>query len=1232
MKRFLKYIISFLQKVTSFLEKKLSNDKSKNIIINSLAPKILTESKDIERIKPYLDNLKQAIDTDGINNIAITGSYGSGKSTILRTFQNQNSEYNYLNISLASFSDNKEDKKEFGRKLEVSILQQMFYHVDSSIIPDSRFKRIVNVTTKKLLAITIFFMLWIFSGLILIKFGYIEKLNPILWNLSRSLDWATIIATSLFLLGIGLFAKSIYRIFSNSSINKLSIKGEIEIGKETDKSVFNQHLEEILYFFERTNFNLVVIEDVDRFKSTDIFTKLREINILLNNATLIGRPIKFIYAIKDEMFSDKNERVKFFEFIIPIISFINPNNANDQLTKLIASANLQGELSEEFTSDIVTFIDDIDMRLLVNIFQEYQIYRNVLSNELKQDNLFAILVYKNIYPDDFGKLGKRQGNLFDFFSKKPEYITNILNELNGQRAKIENQISILENEIEKPIKELRAVYINLLVSKMSQFHSFYVDYKQVNLIDALEDDNFNAIKNSQNIQFNKFEVQQYNLIFPVRSSNIKFSDIENEISRSYTYNEREKTLIEKKNKKADTLRMEIGKIRSRIAEIEALSISEIFELVDILNYLGEFRESSLMRNLLFNGYIDEYYEDYISLFHEISLTKNDFSFERKVKSGIVLPVNYELTKTENLIKRLALKYFKREVILNYTLLDGLIKLQGKYSDKYNSFFELLKNDSERIFQFILGYIERTGVDVPTFIIQLVNTKKQFIAHLLNKSDLPDNKIRGLIKLVFAHASSAGIKNQSEINLLVEWFSNMPDFCAYSSELAELEELKSFLKEQNVIIAQLDSPTEVSFDIFSFIVNNNLYLITPGNLLAILKWHNPDASNNEFNTSNYTVLKKLMPESVLEHIKENIAAYVKNVLIVLPENKEETEEAIIELLNYEAISIELKADFIQMQKLNLASFSLIERIDDKELIMSNNKIQPTWKNIFEYYDCLEEENMEINEIMIGYFNTESNYKKLSSEKLDSVKEKDEEYIKSFSTKIIYCDGLELVAYTNLLKSIPYRYNSLQFDELDRQKIDWMIGNRFITLNQSNFESIKKVDNNLAIKLVEVYEKEFVEKLNEFSLSVDDWLLLFKSSVFGIETKLKVISEIDDSIIIENKEIAEIVCYLLPNDKHIFLRYEVLEAMFIANNSVQKRVELLNLHFDSLEIAQIQRLIEKLGEDYLRIFVKQNKPTIINTPFNISLVEKLKLKDLISSYSINKEKNEIKVIAKYTEEKE
>lgn len=65
----------------------------------SLAPKVITEESEKEKIKPYLDSLIKAINTKDVNNVAITGSYGSGKSTILKTFQEEYKSYFRLKIN-----------------------------------------------------------------------------------------------------------------------------------------------------------------------------------------------------------------------------------------------------------------------------------------------------------------------------------------------------------------------------------------------------------------------------------------------------------------------------------------------------------------------------------------------------------------------------------------------------------------------------------------------------------------------------------------------------------------------------------------------------------------------------------------------------------------------------------------------------------------------------------------------------------------------------------------------------------------------------------------------------------------------------------------------------------------------------------------------------------------------------------------------------------------------------
>ena len=74
----------------------------------------------------------------------------------------------------------------------------------------------------------------------------------------------------------------------------------------------------------------MVIEDLDRFDTPDIFLKLRELNFLLNNSAVVGRKIKFIYAVKDDMFKDSS-RTKFFDYITTVIPVINPSNSKDKL-------------------------------------------------------------------------------------------------------------------------------------------------------------------------------------------------------------------------------------------------------------------------------------------------------------------------------------------------------------------------------------------------------------------------------------------------------------------------------------------------------------------------------------------------------------------------------------------------------------------------------------------------------------------------------------------------------------------------------------------------------------------------------------------------------------------------------------------------------------------------------------------------------------------------------------
>lgn len=119
---------------------------------------LLSPIDDFKRHKEYIIRLKNAIDQPNVFNIALTGSYGAGKSSILKTFKAYYPEYHYVNVSLASFvevnmsesdSTPKSNEDSFEEQLEYSILQQLFYHVKATNIPESRFGRIERTSRKK---------------------------------------------------------------------------------------------------------------------------------------------------------------------------------------------------------------------------------------------------------------------------------------------------------------------------------------------------------------------------------------------------------------------------------------------------------------------------------------------------------------------------------------------------------------------------------------------------------------------------------------------------------------------------------------------------------------------------------------------------------------------------------------------------------------------------------------------------------------------------------------------------------------------------------------------------------------------------------------------------------------------------------------------------------------------------------------------------------------------------
>src|SRR5688500_3792353 len=105
-KKFLAFIIKWLQKKYAQTFKK----ELKELPYNSLSP-IGNANIDSDYRKALDWALKNRSKED-IKNIALTGPYGSGKSSILKTYveTSPGNEFNFLNISLATFKEEEESQ------------------------------------------------------------------------------------------------------------------------------------------------------------------------------------------------------------------------------------------------------------------------------------------------------------------------------------------------------------------------------------------------------------------------------------------------------------------------------------------------------------------------------------------------------------------------------------------------------------------------------------------------------------------------------------------------------------------------------------------------------------------------------------------------------------------------------------------------------------------------------------------------------------------------------------------------------------------------------------------------------------------------------------------------------------------------------------------------------------------------------------------------------------------
>lgn len=663
--------------------------------------------------------------------------------------------------------------------------------------------------------------------------------------------------------------------------------------------------------------------------------------------------------------------------------------------------------------------------------------------------------------------------------------------------------------------------------------------------------------------------------------------------------------------KVSDLKKEIEKLNEQKNQVQKSKLKNILSNKQILIEIQSDKKdpelkkkNDLINILLRNGYIDENYSDCISIFHEGALTKSDYQFLINVKKEEKTELNYKLIKTNELIKKIDDFAFEKEYIFNHNLVDFLLKTQT-YKIKKDLFLKQISNEEISCINFIDEHIDNS-TNIELFIYEICHYWQNIWNFIYHKTQFTDERIDKYFRLIINYANIDDIENIFEKN--IEYLNKYADFLNISTKKGKLQQVIERLELKFVSI-EIDSPEGY----LEYIFTNNNYDINIV-MFRILMSFNKDFEWEVFEKANYGYILSKQYQYQIDYIHTNIDEYVEFVYLKLENNNEEEIEDYIQLLNNSDLDISLKEKVIIQVKTIVGDVSDIEDSIVINLLFKYSKVNPTWDNILYIFE-LEED--KLNEHIIAYLNSLSNYEVLSKKKMTIVKDGDKSRYSAICKAIIHEQKINVDSYKQLTKSIPWWYESFDAEKLSKDKVVILIENSDVNPTITSYKYLKENFNGTNILLLERYFDKFESSINEIEFDTHDLYLILISYNISTKYKFEILENCTEKTILANPENIKRIAQLIINHES-YSTSDSLKILLIKNSNVSHddRLKLFDRYNTLIKRDILEDFLISMSGNYAEITNTSKKATIENNPLNRKLLEVLVRLDYISSYSENK----------------
>lgn len=1003
----------------------------------------LTPDKDAD-ISVYEEAIEFVFDNSDVTNIAISGAYGAGKSSVIESYEKKHDDKNFLHISLAHFEPTERNESEDSVKettLEGKILNQLIHQIPVDRIPQTNFRVKKDVGRRNIIIITI--LLYVLLGSITfismsnkiqnwvdaLCDGRLKSLLAIFTNDFTVFFAAIALAGSAFIC-----IYNAVKVQKNKNLfHKVTVQGNtIEIFENKDESYFDKYLNEVLYLFEQVEADVIVFEDMDRFNSNVIFERLREVNNLVNvhkynkfknkkRHKLINKifrrkekqykPLRFFYLLRDDVFVTK-DRTKFFDYIIPIVPVLDGTNSYDQFIRHLKQGNILEKFDSTFLQRLALYIDD--MRVLKNVYNEFLVYMYRLNNtDLNWNKMLAIIVYKNIFPRDFCNLQLGKGYVHELFEQKENLSKETIGKLEEEKQLIQEKITYINKENLTDVQELNDAYeakYNRLPRDSWYNQLTQEGRKEKDKLEKEKEKRIEVIDNRNKGMMTELEV--------------KLQDIEQRISATKTKLLSE--LITRDN--TDSIFM--------IKSINPIGEENQYNEIKGSDYL------ELLKFLISNGYIDETYNDYMTYFYEDNLSAHDKMFLRRITDKKGSDYEYSLKDVEKVLSSPVLRVvdFYEEETLNFNLLKGLLVNQEnpKYQKYLSALIKQMKDNKDT--EFISKFYDSTQFD-KTFIIKLNEQWTDFFSYIAVNKILPLKQIRGFSLDSLCLLDENKIQDINVEGCLTDYISNQSDYLNIQNP--DVAKIISQFCILGVKLKKIEIDT-ANKDLIVGVYENNLYELTFENIKLMIKSMYGEYDSYNIEHRNYTVIQGKSESPLAKYIAENINRYANEYLKNCNGYIEDSEDVAIKFINDENVLGDIQEKYVNVLKTVISDISVIQNKKLWNEMLDKRIIKKTVPNIIHYYTeyCCDSQLIKfINECDAGmdYSHIENEF--------------GGEIARQFFDSVAVNNEIKTSRYQEILCNMGYGYDVYDTYDISDDKMEVLIKKDVIEMNNVGLEYIR-----------------------------------------------------------------------------------------------------------------------------------------------------------------------------------